>query len=200
MNLASPFLVVGLGNPGPAYSDTRHNLGFDVIDCLGSRWHIQKFKKKFRAVFAETTLGLEKALLLKPETYMNLSGKSVLEAIGFYRIEVADHFLVINDDLDLPAGKIRLRKAGGAGGHRGLLSIIEALGTENFYRLRIGVGRPEKESPKESHADFVLSKLKKNERELFRRAIGRASDAVEMIMEGGMDKAMNIFNKDRDEP
>lgn len=192
VNLVSPFLVVGLGNPGPAYSDTRHNLGFDVIDCLGSRWHIQKFKKKCRALFAETMLGSEKALLLKPETYMNLSGRSVLEAIQFYRIEVADHFLVINDDLDLPAGKIRLRKAGGGGGHRGLVSIIEALGTENFYRLRIGVGRPDKESPE----DFVLSKLKKNERELFRQAIERASDAVEMILGDGMDKAMNTFNKD----
>lgn len=189
----SPFLIVGLGNPGPKYALTRHNVGFMVVDLLADRWGGGKATGKFHGeVFSFPD---RKAVLLKPQTFMNLSGKSLVEAVGFYKVEPAGRLMVISDDLDLPPAQIRIRKSGGAGGHNGLKSVVELLGTEEFPRLRIGIGRPP--GPTEG---YVLANLPKAEQALFADAVATAADAVETWMNEGLDKMMNVFNRKKDEP
>jgi PTH1 family peptidyl-tRNA hydrolase len=188
---ASRFLLVGLGNPGTKYENTRHNIGFQVIDELSNRWSAGAFQKKFRALSVESSRDSVKALLLKPQTYMNLSGESVQEAVSFFKIPVETHLLVISDDIDLPPGALRIRLSGGAGGHNGLKSIAECLGTENYARLRIGVGR----SPTLPADVHVLAVIPKEERELYKNTVTQAADAVETILKDGLQKAMNTFNQ-----
>ena len=197
----SPFLIVGLGNPGSKYALTYHNLGFEVIDELASRFNGElasrgegiSFSQKFQGAFAQTTRGPHKVLLLKPQTFMNLSGKSVREAVSFFKVDTENRLLVICDDVDIPPGNIRIRISGGSGGHNGMKSVIEAVGGEKFPRMRIGVGRSA-HAPTDVH---VLSKIPKEDIDLYQDAVEATADAVESFIDEGLLKAMNTFNSKR---
>jgi len=185
------FLVVGLGNPGEEYAETKHNLGFKVIDELSTRWGSACATRKFKAFIGEHLLFSRKVIMAKPQTFMNRSGQSVHELISFYKLEPSQNLVVVSDDLDLPAGRIRIRKEGGSGGHNGLKSVIESLGTESFVRVRIGIGRPA--SP--DTESYVLSRISKSEKALFEEAVLKASDAIESLLKDGINKAMDRFNR-----
>jgi PTH1 family peptidyl-tRNA hydrolase len=195
-------LIVGLGNPGSQYTKTRHNAGFMVIDRLMERHAVGEVpKSRFNAVAVEAMVGEkgskgEKCLLLKPTTYMNRSGQSVAEAMGFYKLNAAGEVLVIVDDLYLPVGTIRLKPSGGAGGHNGLSDIERALGGDTYPRLRIGVGmKPSGGFPSMmNQADFVLSRFLDEEWADLDASVSRAADAVEVFATKGMAAAMNKFN------
>ena len=185
------WLLVGLGNPGDRYELTRHNVGFMVADQLAERHHIPIQKLKHMALTNTFTLGEEKVLLMKPVTFMNLSGESVGEAARFYQVP-ADHVLVISDDISLPLGKLRFRLGGSAGGHNGLKSIIQHLGTDQFPRLKVGVG--EKPHPDYDMADWVLSKFTGEDQKVILAAVDRAADGVECFLTQGPDRAMATYN------
>lgn len=185
------WLVVGLGNPGEKYEYTRHNAGFLTIDRLAEEKGIPVQRLKHRALTNVTELGGNQVLLMKPVTYMNLSGEAVGDAARFYRIP-PERVLVISDDVSLPLGKLRIRKSGSAGGHNGLKSIIQHLGTEGFPRLKIGVG--EKPHPEYDMADWVLSKFTGEDKAVMDEAVRRAANAVECYLREGPDKAMSRFN------
>jgi len=187
--LDGALLVVGIGNPGREYEKTRHNLGFEVVDLLAKRWGAGDFRKKFHGLIVE--LPDRKVTLIKPQTYVNLSGQCVGEAVAFYKLQPENQVLVLVDDLDLPPGQLRLRLSGSSGGHNGLKSIIAALGTDNFYRVRIGIGRS---SGTESR-DHVLSRIKKDEEQIYLEAIKAAADSVEVTINEGFKKAMERFNR-----
>ena len=185
------WLLVGLGNPGSKYESTRHNMGFLAVDGLARRKGFRFNKLRFRAWTAEWMVNGEKVLVMKPQTYMNLSGESVGEAARFYKIP-ADHVVVISDDISLPVGKLRIRTGGSAGGHNGLKNIILHLGTDQFPRLRVGVG--EKPHPDYDMADWVLGKFVGEDKKTVDAAVKRAADAIECILADGLDKGMNRFN------
>ena len=185
------WLVVGLGNPGEKYENTRHNVGFLTVDELAERARVPVQKLRHLALTNTVELGGARALLMKPVTYMNLSGEAVGQAARFYKIP-ADHVLVISDDVSLPLGKLRIRKGGSAGGHNGLKNIIQHLGTDQFPRVKIGVG--EKPHPDYDMADWVLSRFTGEDLKTITQAVKRAADAVECFVREGPDKAMNRFN------
>ena len=185
------WLLVGLGNPGDKYDNTRHNVGFAAIDQLAEELKVPVQKLKYRALTQTVELGGARVLLMKPITYMNLSGEAVGEAARFFKIP-ADHVLVLSDDVSLPVGKLRIRKAGSAGGHNGLKSIIQHLGTDQFPRVKIGVG--EKPHPDYDMADWVLGKFTGEDLKTITQAIQRAGKAAECYIQDGPDKAMNKFN------
>ena len=185
------WLVVGLGNPGDKYENTRHNVGFLTIDHIAGEQRVPVQKLKYRALTNTVELGGAKVLLMKPVTYMNLSGEAVGEAARFYKIPT-DHVLVISDDVSLPIGKLRIRKGGSAGGHNGLKNIIQHLGTDQFPRVRVGVGQ--KPHPDYDLADWVLGKFQGEDKKVMDEAVKRAADAVECILKEGADRAMNRFN------
>ena len=185
------WLIVGLGNPGEKYEDTRHNVGFLVADELGERGGFPIQRLKFKALTNTAVLGGQGALLMKPVTYMNLSGEAVGEAARFYKLDPA-HVLIISDDVDLPLGKLRIRTGGSAGGHNGLKSIIQHLGTDQFPRLKVGVGG--KPHPDYDMADWVLGKLQGEDKKVLDEAVKRAADAVECFLREGPQRAMNRFN------
>ena len=185
------WLLVGLGNPGDKYDNTRHNVGFAAIDQLAEELKVPVQKLKYRALTQTVELGGAKVLLMKPVTYMNLSGEAVGEAARFYKIP-ADHVLVISDDVSLPIGKLRIRKGGSAGGHNGLKNIIQHLGTDQFPRVKVGVG--EKPHPDYDMADWVLSRFVGEDLKTITAAIEKAGKAVECLIAEGPDKAMNKFN------
>ena len=185
------WLIVGLGNPGEKYENTRHNVGFQVVDTLAERQNAPIQKLKFKALTNQFTISGEKVLVMKPVTYMNLSGEAVRPAADFYKIP-PDHVLVISDDTALAVGRLRIRKGGSAGGHNGLKSIIQHLGTDQFPRLRVGVG--EKPHPDYDMADWVLGKFQGEDRKAIDAAVKRAADAVECLIGEGPDRAMNKFN------
>ena len=189
--LPASWLVVGLGNPGDQYENTRHNAGFQVIDALADRGNFPVQRLKFHALTNTATVGGQGVLVMKPVTYMNLSGQAVGEAARFYKIS-PDHLLVISDDVDLPLGKLRIRKGGSAGGHNGLKSIIQHLGTDQFPRLKVGVGG--KPHPDYDMADWVLGKLQGEDKKIMDDAAVRAAQAVECLLSQGIDRAMNQFN------
>ena len=187
----APALVVGLGNPGEKYENTRHNVGFLTVDELAERARVPVQKLKHRALTNTLEVGSVKVLLMKPVTYMNLSGEAVGEAARFYKLP-PERVLVITDDVSLPVGKLRIRKGGSAGGHNGLKSIIQHLGTDQFPRIKVGVGQ--KPHPDYDMADWVLSKFAGEDLKTITEAIRKAADAVECLIQEGPDKAMNRFN------
>ena len=185
------WIVVFLGNPGPKYRDTRHNAGFMAADAMEKKLGVSINKLRFKALTAQATLGGEKVLLLKPQTYMNLSGESVSPAAAFYKVP-PEHIIVVSDEVSLPIGKLRIRKSGSAGGHNGLKNIIAMLGTDAFPRIRMGVGAP----PHADYdmADWVLSSFKNQDADDMRSLAVRVCDAVECYIAEGPDRAMNRFN------
>jgi PTH1 family peptidyl-tRNA hydrolase len=188
-------LIVGLGNPGGKYEGTRHNVGFRVVDELSRRHGIDVSRSRFSGLSGSGTIGGEHVVLLKPGTFMNLSGRSVREAMTFYKLELPD-LVVVGDDMALPLGRLRLRKAGSAGGHNGLASVIAELGNDAFARLRIGI----EQVSGERMVGHVLSPFTRQEEEAIGPAIVKAADAVECWLADGMDTAMNQFNKSEDKP
>jgi PTH1 family peptidyl-tRNA hydrolase len=188
-------LVVGLGNPGPEYRETRHNVGFMVADTLVDRWRVaDQWREKFDALQIKTLVGAEQVVVMKPLTFMNLSGQAVQATAGFYKIEPADVFIV-TDDVALPLGRLRARRDGGAGGHNGLKSVIQHLGTQAFPRMRVGVGRGE---GARDLSDYVLGRFEASERETVSAAVLRAADATEMLISEGIERVMNAFNAAND--
>ena len=185
------WLLVGLGNPGDQYEHTRHNVGFMVADELAERSHVPVQRLKFRALTNTVTVGDQKVLLMKPVTYMNLSGEAVHEAAAFYKIP-PEHILVISDEVALAPGKLRVRRSGSAGGHNGLKNIIAHLGTDQFPRIRLGVGQ--KPHPDYDMADWVLGKFQGEDKKAVEAAVKKAADAAECLIREGVDKAMNQYN------
>ena len=185
------WLVVGLGNPGARYESTRHNMGSLALDRLAEREKLRFNKLRFKAWTAEWKLGEDKVLVMKPQTYMNLSGESVGAAARFYKIP-ADHILVVSDDIALPVGKLRLRAAGSAGGHNGLKNIIRHLGSDRFPRIKVGVGMPQ--NAEYDIADWVTGMPMGEEQKILLDALDRAAQAIPAVITLGMDKAMNRFN------
>jgi peptidyl-tRNA hydrolase, PTH1 family len=183
-------LVVGLGNPGPKYDGTRHNIGYAVVDYLAAAPGVGRWRSKFESQVTETVEGTEPVLLMKPETFMNLSGRAVRAAADFYKLDVKD-VLVVCDDIALPLGKLRVRARGSDGGQKGLRSVQEALGTNEYCRLRIGVGSPGEHW---DAADYVLSRFKPAERTVVEDAIAQSAQAVLVWVRAGADACMNRFN------
>ena len=185
------WIVVFLGNPGPKYNGTRHNAGFMAADAAARKLGVSINKLRFKALTAETALGGEKVLLMKPQTYMNLSGEAVAQAAKFYKVP-PEHIIVVSDEVALPIGKMRIRKAGSAGGHNGLKNIIQMLGTDQFPRIRMGVGAAP--HPDYDMADWVLGTFKNQDAETMAELADRVFDAVECYITEGPDRAMNKFN------
>ena len=184
-------LLVCLGNPGDQYENTRHNVGWMVADEVADRQNAPIQRLKFKALTNILTISGEKVLVMKPVTYMNLSGEAVRQAVDFYKIQ-PDHVLVVSDDTALALGRLRIRKSGSAGGHNGLKNIIQQLGTDQFPRLRVGVG--EKPHPDYDLADWVLGRFTGEDKKAIDASVRRAADAVECILKDGLDRAMNKFN------
>lgn len=190
------FLIVGLGNPEKKYDKTRHNIGFDTIDALADKYNISINEKKHKALCGTGVIDGVKVLLAKPQTYMNLSGDSVAEIVNFYKIDPEEEMIVIFDDISLAPGNIRVRKKGSAGGHNGIKSIIARTGTQNFMRIKVGVG----EKPAGwDLADHVLGHFSREDRALVEDAIKDAEAAAVLMMQGQVDKAMNDFNAKKQE-
>jgi len=181
-------VIVGLGNPGRKYSNTRHNIGFMVLDEMARRYSVEKEEYRFDAIIGHIRLEGEKVLLVKPLTYMNLSGKAVQPVMRWYKLDL-NELIVVYDDMDLAPGHLRLRAMGGSGGHKGINSIIDRLGTKEFARIRIGIGRPANEA-----IDWVLGSFSPEEQKLMDAAIGRAADALEYWVKMGIERAMNKYN------
>lgn len=185
------WLLVGLGNPGSKYESTRHNMGFLAVDKLAELEHFKFNKLRFKAWTATATLGGEKVLVMKPQTYMNLSGEAVGEAARFYKIP-PEHVLVISDDISLPLGKLRIRASGSAGGHNGLKNIIQHLGSDQFPRIKVGVGMPE--NADYDIADWVTGRPMGAEQKPLMEALDKAVAAVPVLIRDGVEKAQNRFN------
>lgn len=186
------YLIAGLGNPTKQYEHTRHNVGFDMISYLADQYHISMNTKKFQGICGSGYIEGQKVLLLMPQTYMNLSGRSVGEAAAFYKLAPASEVIIIYDDIALEPGNIRVRKRGSAGGHNGIKNIIACLGTQEFQRIRIGVG----EKPKDYDlAAYVLGRFLEEDRKKIREAFVHASDAVSLMVRGETDEAMNLYNR-----
>ena len=182
-------LVAGLGNPGPRYQNSRHNIGFQVVDLLAEAHDAAKWSSKFDGLVCEISLGAEKVLLLKPMTFMNLSGQSVRKAIDYLKIAIED-VLIVCDDFSLPLGVLRARAVGSSGGQKGLQNVIQHLGTENVPRLRVGIG-----SPGENVVGFVLSDFSASERAQVKETVIESARAVECWCRSGLGQMMNQFNK-----
>lgn len=186
------YIIVGLGNPGREYAHTRHNVGFDTIDVLADTYRIDVDNKKFKGLYGKGIIEGQRVVLVKPQTYMNLSGECVREVTDFFKVDETSELIVIYDDISLEPGQLRVRKKGSAGGHNGIKNIISHLGTQEFLRVKVGVG----EKPKGYDlADYVLGHFSKEERADVEDAMKRASDAVVSLMTEGADAAMNAYNR-----
>lgn len=186
------YVIAGLGNPDKKYDNTRHNVGFMVIDAAAEKYHIAVTEKKHKALIGKGIIGGEKVILVKPQTFMNLSGESIREVIDYYKIEERSELIVISDDISLDVGTLRIRKKGSAGGHNGLKNIILHLGHDEFGRIKIGVGaKPDGYDL----VDYVLGHFGKEDSELIEESVKRAAEAIEKIITDGPDAAMNQFNK-----
>ena len=181
-------LIVGLGNPGKQYEQTRHNIGFDVIDYMANKYNIDVNREKFKGICGEGFIENKKVILLKPLTYMNLSGESIRELANFYKLEV-DEIIVVYDDISLDIGRLRIREKGSAGGHNGIKSIIQNLGGDKFPRVKVGVGQP-----KDNLVNHVLGKFSKEDREHIEKVIPVVSDAIVEIVKNDAKESMNKFN------
>lgn len=184
-------VVVGLGNPGRKYENTRHNIGFEVVSELASRWNADPPRSRFESEICEIQIGVSKVLLVAPQTFMNLSGRAVGKLCDFYKLE-PEAFTVVCDDMNLPVGRLRWRAKGSAGGQKGLLDITRHLGTQEVARLRIGVGRP---PGRQDPADYVLGRFGKAEREEMEIAVAHAADSVELWVREGTTTTMNKYNQ-----
>jgi PTH1 family peptidyl-tRNA hydrolase len=185
------YIIIGLGNPDRRYAATRHNIGFDAITRIADEYNIPLDFKKHKAICGKGYIGGEKVVLAQPQTFMNLSGESVRELVDFYKVS-NEEIIVIYDDISLEVGQLRLRSKGSAGGHNGIKNIISHLGTEEFARIKIGVG----DKPEDwDLADYVLSRFPKEEEPVIREALKRSSEAVKSIITDGMESAMNIYNR-----
>lgn len=186
------FIIAGLGNPTKEYDNTRHNIGFAAIDALADKYNISVMDIKNKALTGKGVINGQKVILVKPLTFMNLSGESIRPLADYYKIDVETQLIVISDDISLPPGQIRVRKKGSAGGHNGLKNIIKNLGSEGFQRIRIGVG----EKPKGYDlADYVLGHFSKEEKPLMEEGVEKAVKAAEIMLTGDVDQAMNEFNR-----
>lgn len=185
------YIIVGLGNPGNKYGNTRHNIGFDVIDTLADQEHVAVLEKKHKAIIGKGFVAGQKCILAKPQTFMNLSGESVRELLDYYKVDETCELVVISDDVSLDVGQIRVRKKGSAGGHNGLKNIIAYLNHDSFIRVKMGVGgKPQGFDL----ADYVLGHFTSQERKVMDEAVSRAADAIRAIISQGPDAAMNDFN------
>jgi PTH1 family peptidyl-tRNA hydrolase len=184
------FLIVGLGNPGKTYQRTRHNLGFQVVDRLAEQHDIKVGQKKFKGQFGSGSIGDRRVCLLKPQTYMNLSGGAVAEAVNYHKVPL-EQVLIAHDDVDLELGRIQVKFGGGHGGHRGLQSVIESLAVDDFARIRVGVNRPDGEG---DVSDYVLEPFSKAEQAAAEEAVGRAAEAAAAWLKDGLTTAMNQYN------
>ena len=191
------YIIAGLGNPGKKYEGTRHNIGWQVMDELADKHRIRIMESRFKGLVGKGVIGGEKVLLLKPLTYMNLSGESIGEAVRFYKIDETSRLIVVSDDISLDVGQLRMRKKGSAGGHNGLKNIISHLGSEEVMRIRIGVG----DKPAGSDlVDYVLGSFSKEEKKILDETKRNAVLAIETIISDGIDKAMNLYNTTRRSP
>lgn len=184
------YLIIGLGNPEEEYSKTRHNMGFNTINKLAQKYNIEINKNKFQGLYETAIIEGQKVVLIKPQTYMNLSGNCVKELMDFYKVE-RENVLVIYDDMDIEPGTIKIRKKGSAGGHNGMKSIIQILGTEEFPRIRIGIGRPEHNG---DEINYVIGAIPEDEIPKLEEGTEKAKEAVIEILKNGIDSAMNKFN------
>ena len=184
------YIIVGLGNPGKQYENTRHNVGFNVIDILAEEYGISVTKMKHKALIGEGRVGTEKVVLVKPVTYMNLSGESLAEIYNFYKVETSN-IVVIYDDIDLDVGKIRIRKKGSGGTHNGMRSIIKCLGSNEFPRVRVGISKPKNG---QDLADFVLSRFAKEDEKSLNESFENAVAAIDCAIRQDLDLAMNRYN------
>lgn len=184
------YLIVGLGNPENEYANTRHNMGFDTINKLSKKNDIEVNKSKFKGLYGTGIIQDKKVILLKPQTYMNLSGESVIDAINFYNIN-PEEIIIIYDDIDTEKGNIRIRKKGGPGSHNGMKSVVENIQTTNFGRIRVGIGQPEY---KNDMINYVIGKISEEEQKILQEGVDKAAEAVEEILKSGIDIAMNKFN------
>ena len=184
------YLIVGLGNPEQEYSNTRHNMGFDTVNKLAKQYEIEINKKKFKGVYGTGNIEGEKVIILKPQTYMNLSGESIKEAIDFYKIE-GKNIIIIYDDIDIKPGIIKVRKTGGPGTHNGMKSVIQNIQMKEFPRVRVGIGMPEH---KNDLINYVIGKIPKEEIEILDKSTTKAKEAVIEIIKNGINRAMNKFN------
>lgn len=185
------FLIVGLGNPGKQYANTRHNAGFDTIDLLSGRLDIRVAKNKCKALIGEGMIDGKKLILAKPQTFMNLSGESVRELVSWYKADL-QNTIIIYDDIDLPLGRLRIRSKGSSGTHNGMRSVIYQINSDEFPRIRIGIGRPPEDW---ELADFVLGRFDNEDRKLVDECISKAADAAVDIVKSGINSAMNIYNR-----
>ena len=184
------YLIIGLGNPEEEYSKTRHNMGFNTINKIAQKYNIEVNKNKFQGLYEITIIEGKKTILIKPQTYMNLSGNCVQEFVNFYKIE-KENIIVIYDDMDIESGEIKIRKKGGPGGHNGMKSIIQMLGTEEFKRIRIGIGRPKHNG---DEINYVIGAIPEEEIPKLEDGVEKAKEAVIEILKNGIDSAMNKFN------
>lgn len=183
-------LIIGLGNPGKEYEKTRHNAGFMALDLIAQELHVEANQNKFKGLYAKTNVGRNGVILLKPQTYMNLSGESVREVMEYFKIPKED-ILVIYDDMDLPVGKIRLRQKGSAGGQKGVKNIIQHLGTQEFNRIRVGIGKDDRIPT----VDYVLGKVRKEDMQAYNEALVDAKNAAIHSITHEFDVTMNEYNK-----
>ena len=192
---ANTWLIVGLGNPGEQYHLTRHNIGFLVVDHLVSKWGWAAYREKWQALYAADSWSGKNLHIIKPLTFMNRSGKAVVQYLRFFKIQ-PDHLLVIHDDLDMATGRIKLVKGGGAGGHNGIRSIVETLGAGDFFRLKIGIGRPGKGDihPEFPVEKYVLSNIDEAEMTIFTSRFDSIQQGIELLLEGETAKALNLLN------
>jgi aminoacyl-tRNA hydrolase len=184
------YLIVGLGNPEEEYSKTRHNMGFNTVNKIAKEYNIEVNKKKFDALYGEGFIENEKVILLKPQTYMNLSGKSIVQVVNFYKIPMENVF-VIYDDIDIEPSKIKIRKKGSSGSHNGMKSVIAELQTENFARIRVGIGKPKY---KDDMINYVIGAIPEEEISMLDEGTTKAAKAMVSIIKDGIDTAMNKFN------
>ena len=183
------YIIVGLGNPGKQYENTRHNMGFLAVDLLAEKYNIEVNKVKFKALVGEGRIAGQKVLLVKPQTYMNLSGEAVRQAMDFYKID-PEELIVIYDDIDIPTGTFRIRKKGSPGTHNGMRNIFQHIQTNDFPRIRVGIGS----GKKDNLAGYVTGGISKSEQEILADVLKNSADAAACIIEKGIDKAMNEYN------